>query len=432
MSLAVSKERIQQRSAVIAKLRDIQKRAKDAKAEQLAEIRSQYDAAWEEAESLKTEAANEYRDHQIKQLEDEWRAEGDPMPPEIRSGKATKGLATDQKIEERMQAFNKALRHGISELEREERALIEPSPEIRSVIASVDTKGGYLVVPKFGSQVLEKIYKDTMFRSDLGAEIETITDAGSIGYPTVEAQPDDYDWTTELKKVTDDASFTIGKRELIPHPMRKRIFISEFTLKNSAYQPAALVERHLARKLRETQEKAYFNGNGNSQPLGVMFPSAQGISTARDVVMDGLNAAAGLTYSGLNKVKFSVQPQYRRGKNCKWVFPTGSMLDLVLIVDGLGRPIWREGLVPGEPDILLKHPVYENLFMPANNHVPSSYVGIFGDFSFYKIVDVNVIPIRRIDDVHYENSLVAFVGNYWGDGMPTFEEAYARIQLPNQ
>lgn len=418
MSLIVSAQIVEARRAVMEQLRALQQRARETGTEQRGDVKSQLKALLAKASELRQKADDEFLDHQIKSLESEWRAEGDPMPPDV-GGK--RGAGADLEVR-RTQLFHQALRHGVGSLTREEYAQLAPQGEMRTVLASQDSKGGYLILPKFGASVLDKLQKTTFIRQK--ADIETLTDAGSLGYPTIETDPDDLTWTTELKTIQTDNSLAFGKRELKPHPVRKRIFVSQYALMNSPYSPDQIVEKKLLLKLGFTQENAYLLGNGTGQPLGVMTPTPQGVSTNRDMATG--NTGTNITYTGLVKAKFHMDEQWRNGAG--WMFPTEGIEQLSLLVDGHGRPIWREGLAPGEPDSLLGLPLTENQFMPSV-FTTGQYVGLLANWAYYKIVDVVTMPIRRIDDVHYETDQVAFLVNYWGDGMPIWEDAFVRVKL---
>ena len=70
-----------------------------------------------------------------------------------------------------------------------------------------------------------------------------------------------------------------GKRELHPHPLAKRIKISNDLIRRSVLPSESIVRDRLAYKFAITQEKAFLLGHGANQPLGVFVASDDGIST---------------------------------------------------------------------------------------------------------------------------------------------------------
>ena len=54
----------------------------------------------------------------------------------------------------------------------------------------------------------------------------TVATAESLGVPSLDANPSDPDWTSELAIGSEDSSLTFGKRELRPYPLAKYIKVS--------------------------------------------------------------------------------------------------------------------------------------------------------------------------------------------------------------
>lgn len=274
----LSKSLMQKRYALIEQMRAAHKRAKENGEINLAEVNAQFRAMMEDAQKLKAEATLEAMNGEITSLEESWKSEGGTSAP---GGMATPDSRQSSPRDGKMDAFRQYLRFGRGSLSREELRAIETPNEYRDLSAGKDAVGGYMMVPKFGTEVLRKLDPLVVIRRY--AKKHPLTQAGSLGFPTIEAHPDDSEWTTELRPITSDTSMEIGKREFVPHPTRKRILVSEFLLLNSPFSPESTVIDELNMILSQTQEKAFLLGNGVGKPLGVMVASNSGISTSRDV-----------------------------------------------------------------------------------------------------------------------------------------------------
>lgn len=299
----------------------------------------------------------------------------------------------------------------------------EGAEEFRALSQGVNTEGGYLVVPQaFVNSLIKNVDDEVVIRRL--ANIIPMPAAASVGIPTLEADPDDADWTTELQTGSEDSSMAFGKREMRPHPVAKRIKVSRPLLRNSAVPAEDLVRQRLAYKFGITQEKAYLTGNGNQRPLGLFVASNDGIPASRDVSTD--NTGTSMTVDGLKNAKYSLKAQYQR--TAQWLFHRDAVKQLSKLKDGEGQYLWQNSVREGEPDMLLGRPVNQSEYVP-NTFTSGQYVGMFADFSFYWIIDSLMFQLQRLDELYAETNQVGFIGRYEGDGAPVLAEAFARVKL---
>ena len=215
-----------------------------------------------------------------------------------------------------------------------------------------------------------------------------------------------------------------GKRSMMPHPLAKRIKVSQTLLRVAAMPAEQIVLQRLAYKFAITQEKAYLTGNGVQKPLGVFTASTDGITTARDVSTD--NAATAMTADGLINAKYALKAAY--WNNATWMFHRDGVKQIAKLKDGEGQYLWREGMRQGEPDMLLGRPVVTSENAPST-FTTGQYVGILGDFSHYWIIDSLAMNFQRLVELYAETNQVGFIGRYEGDGMPVLAEAFVRVKL---
>lgn len=370
----------------------------------------QYDAFFKEAQTLGDRIKIEEDLREQERRTEETRAQSE----EENRGNGGDNSETEES-RELMESFRGFLRSGIVSGDGAE--------AFRALSAGVNTEGGYLVTPEqFVAQLIQEI--DDMLFIRQRATVYPLMTAASLGVPTLDSDPSDADWTTELATGNEDNAMRFGKRAMTPHPMAKRIKVSKQLLRTSALPVEAIVRARLAYKFAVTQEKAYMIGNGDKRPLGIFFASSAGIPTSRDI-SEG-NTATEVSFDGLISAKYALKQQY--WGRADWVFHREVVKEIAKLKDGEGQYIWRESVREGEPDRLLGRPVMMSEYAPAVM-TANQYVGALGDFSNYWIVDSLQFQLQRLDELYAESNQTGFIGRYEGDGAPVLPEAFARVQL---
>jgi len=298
-----------------------------------------------------------------------------------------------------------------------------PKISQRDLQVSDGPRGGYLAPPpQFVAGLLMALDADLFFRQSGFATVISLNSAE--GYEaSLDADPDDGQWTTEVKELTDDSAIAFGRRELKPNRLAKGIKISNELLRLAPDIESLSLER-LRYKFGVTLEKSYMTGSGAKQPLGVYTASDMGIPTSRDVSTD--NTTSAITYKGLRNAKYSMKSKYWR--ESKWIFHQDAVKQLANIEDTLGYPVLAESVREGEPDTVLGLPYYMSEFNP-NTFTTGQYVGILGAFRFYHIADALTMTIQRLVELYSRTNQTGFHANLYTDGMPVLAEAFARVKL---
>ncbi len=329
-------------------------------------------------------------------------------------GEPEQDLDRVRATEEYRAAFRRYLRGGLQVINRE---------EIRALQADADVSGGYIVAPEQTVMDLIKALDNKVYIRQLATTYQ-MEKAEDLGIPSLDADPDDADWTSELATGSEDSAMSFGKRHLRPHPVAKRIKVSNKLLRSSFMDVEELVRNRLAYKFGVTHEKAFLTGNGAQQPLGVFTASDDGISTSRDVSAG--NTETSITFDGLIEAKYTLKEQYWR--TARWIFHRDGVKQIAKLKDGEGQYIWRESVRAGEPDRILNLPVHMSEYAP-NTFTTGLYVGILGDFSFYWIVDALDMQFQRLSELYAETNQTGIIGRMESDGMPVLEEAFVRVKL---
>lgn len=298
-----------------------------------------------------------------------------------------------------------------------------PRVNTRDLQLTDGPKGGYIAPPpQFVVGLLKALDADLFFRQPGWATVITLN--SNEGYEaSLDADPDDFEWKTEVGQLGYDDAMEFGRRELKPTRLPKGILVSNQSLRLVPAIEELVMER-MTYKASGTMEKAYLTGTGNKQALGVYVPSDMGIPTSRDVSTD--NTTTAMTFKGLRNAKYSLKNKYWR--ECKWLFHQDGVRQLANLEDDLGYPLLSESVREGEPDTVLGIPYYMSEFNP-NTFTANQYVGILGAFRFYHIADSLTMTMQRVVELYSGKGQTAFHFEMWTDGMPVLSEAFARVKL---
>lgn len=400
----------EQRAKVLSLAREINDKALTEKRELTDEENANYAKAMADFHQLGDQIKRE------EELDREERAMAEiatrQVDQNIGAPRETREDASEEAEERRIQAFNEFLITG------------ERSQEFRAMQVDKDTKGGFLATPQ---QMINRLLKavDNVVVMRGVSSVFQVPQAVSLGVPSLDADPADPTWVTELQTGSEDDTMALGKRELRPHPAAQRLKVSE-TLLRMVPSAEGLVRDRLSYKMGVVLENAYMNGSGAKQPLGLFTASSDGISTGRDVSTG--NTTTSITVDGLKSVKGTLKGQYRNRPSTRWVFHRDAMTQIGKLKDGEGRYLLQDNIAQADGMQLLGIPVIESEYAP-NTFTTGQYVGILGDLSFYWIADSLDFRIKRLAELYAETDQVGFITRIETDGMPVLEEAFVRVKL---
>lgn len=400
----------QKRGNLVKQCRDLLDKANAESRDLTAEEQQQYDRMFDEQGKIQKRIQAEERQREVdRELVGAGRRTETAIDPAA-------GVESDP--EKRYQARGlPALRKWFSRRTNELTA-----EEYRALQADIDVSGGYLKPPVQFVRALIQAVDDMLFIRKL-ATVYPLTESDSLGAPSLDADPEDADWTGEISDADEDTAMAFGKRELKPHPMKKLLKVSNKLLR-LAPDAEALVRTRLAYKVAKPQENAFLNGHGAGQPLGVFTASANGISTGRDVSTG--NETTAIKAANLQECKYSLKGQY--WAKAQWIGHREWVKRVSKLTDGEGQFLWQPGLQAGQPDRLLGFPVNMSELAPST-FTTGKYVSILGDFSHYWIADVLQMEIKRLDELYAKSSQTGFIVEAHCDGMPVLEEAFVRSKL---
>lgn len=300
--------------------------------------------------------------------------------------------------------------------------------EVRQVQGDQLSKGGYLLQPdQFIAELIQDVYNEVFLRRI--SRVIPVARACNIGAPSLKTRLAAPTWVGELTTGDADSTLEFGRRNLHPHPLALKIYVSKTLLAANALNPETIVRDEIAYALGITQEDAYLNGNGQNKPLGVFTASTDGISTTRDVE----TASSGVMVADdIIELVGSLKEQYVR--SATFVLHRGMKTRARKFKAGDGHYLWSPGvlaggsLTQGMPESLEGRPIITSEYAP-NTYTAGNYAMILGDFGKYWIVDALDMQIERLIELRAEYNQVEFILRYEGDAAPVREEAFSRLKL---
>lgn len=230
-----------------------------------------------------------------------------------------------------------------------------------------DSEGGYLVPTTVAGGIIDKLeYVSPMRRisnviSNMPAKLQLTS--GSL--------PTTY-WVAEGAAITEsDVEFT--PKTLEPHKAAGLDTLTSEFLEDAALNPSVqnYIEDRFVLSLALLENAAFVNGDGSGKPFGFRSSDITPSSVAQ--------AGAGLAYGDLVALKWKLGAAYaERGT---FALSPEAFAIVESMVDGNGRPIYRESIATGVPATLLGRPVVVLDEIPANLGTGTNETEIwYGDF----------------------------------------------------
>lgn len=258
-------------------------------------------------------------------------------------------------------------------------ALLEnDTQKLQVLVEGTPALGGYLVPEEFANMIVEDIRDETVMRRI--ADVMT-TSTDTLHLPNLASRPK-ANWRGEAA-VKSTSTVEWGENVFTPYSLASIV-----TLSNELVADASLgvngsivnyVAQMIVRALAETEDAAFFVGDGSGKPTGVNGYSLRTV-------------AAGLTdASRADSIKqaFIRTPQGYRGRGV-WVMNSQTMEKVYTLKDDQGNYLVNR-LSDTPFATLAGRPVYEQNDLPGGT-------ALFGDFSYYKIVDREGISVRVSDE----------------------------------
>lgn len=276
-------------------------------------------------------------------------------------------------------AFNNYLRSG------NENAL--SSLEKKSLSASIDVDGGYLIRPEV-SQNMTRVLEDISPMRQL-ASIEVISSSSLDvleDYTSASAG-----WTSETKLAVDTDTPKINKRnipvfEIFAQPSATQKLIDDSSIDIESW----LVDK-LITSFSKLENQAFIKGDGSSCPRGILTYTDGKEWGKIQQVKSGTEGS--FEADNLFALYFALKEQYCN--NASFLMNRFTLHHVRTLKDkNSGRYLWTPSISEKNPNTLLGLPVFEASDMPVAEKNSLSIA--LGDFkAAYKVVDRNGVRVLR-------------------------------------
>lgn len=249
-----------------------------------------------------------------------------------------------------------------------------------------DTAGGYLVVPYFDTEITKAIYESSAMR-----QYATVKNISTDQYEKPQ-NPDlagarwhdrDHAWARTTTPTF--ALKTIRVHKLVASPE-----ITTDLLDDAAIDLESELLDMISEAFGIAEETAFFIGNGNGQPRGILTYPA-GTTKFTEIQQVPSADASLITANALTALVYALKGGYAR--NARFMMNSGTLGAIRILTDANGNALWTPQF-GSEPATIMGYPVVRAEDMPAV--APNALPVIFGDFrKAYIIVDRQGTRILR-------------------------------------
>ena len=289
------------------------------------------------------------------------------------------------------------------------------SYEVRNALQEgVDSEGGYLVPDEFENTLVQSLSCDTIIRQH--AHVFT-TNSGSHKIPVV-TDKGAASWVEEEGAIP-EGDDVFGQQQIGAHKVGTLIKVSEELLNDSAFDLENYFVSEFARRIGEKEEEAFFTGNGENKPLGILANNG-----GAEVGVTAASATA-ITADEIIDLFHSLKEPYR--KNAIWVLNDLTVAAIRKLKTTDGQYLWQPALHEGQHDTLLGKRVFTSPYVPELK--AGNKTVIFGNFKFYWIGDRQGITFRRLNERFADTGQVGFLATKRLDGKLLLPEAIKVLQM---
>jgi HK97 family phage major capsid protein len=400
-------ELMQQRAALVTEQRRILDKAEGENRDLAGEEAQEYSRMDGELDSLdsRIERLKDHRERQRSLAEAE-AGRGGVWNPNRDGGDPNAG----EEVRAYHQAFDRYVRHGMTELSEEERSILrngykrEEDGEARDLSSGTAAAGGYTVPQSFYGKLVNKLELASNVRASGATRIET-AGGNTLPIPKVTAHAAAV-WATEAQALT-SADDTFGQVLLGAYKAVKLVKVSIELLEDTGVDLEAYIANELGRAIGRLEGDAFATGASGSTttPEGVLNKATIGVTTA---------TAGGLVITADEFIDtvYSVTRPYRDGAS--WLMSDATVKLVRKLKDAQNRYLWQEALTKDEEATLLGYPVRVE---PTYNAPGSSkLVATFGNHAGYFIRDVSGFRMYRLNERYMDSGEVGFLGWHRTDG----------------
>lgn len=267
--------------------------------------------------------------------------------------------------------------------------------------------GGYVMPTTSANKFNDKLLKESLFR-----QLSTCLYAPHGSSILARINTDSATWVEPGGTVCAyDAINNFSTFYLNDHKLAIILQLDIAFLHDNIFAFESYITDRLVKDFAHAEEDGFINGTGVNMPTGILSENG-----GAEV---GVTADA-LTYDNVIKMFFSLNKEYR--KNAVWMMNSQTALELRTLKDTSGNYIWNH-----TNDTILGKKVVISEYMPNAEYDKKPIV--FGDFSYYWIVDRTHMSIRTLRERFIETDQIGYLAFELLDGKLIRPEAIKVMQM---
>ncbi|NWN92291.1 phage major capsid protein [Marinobacter adhaerens] len=333
------------------------------------------------------------REEELRSADQRFVEENEEEHREGMEGEERGGLSVD---EQRAQAFDAFLRHGLGEVSQEQRQVLR---EMRAQGTSPDDKGGYTVP----TQMLNEVHEAMKAYGGLASVAKILnTDNGqSLEWPTSDGTAEEGELLGENKEASEqDVTFGIenlGAKKL----SSKVIRVSNELLNDSGINVQSFLAERIGSRLGRGEAKYLVQGTGSGtpeQPKGLQASVTETTTAA---------SSSEFSWQEVNALIHSIDPAYRRAANFRLGFNDSTLKLMTEMEDLQGRPLWLPAISDGTPATILNVPYFiDQGISDIGTDAKFLYAG---DFDQFIVRRVRYMVLKRLVERYAEFDQTGFL-----------------------
>jgi HK97 family phage major capsid protein len=347
-----------------------------------------------------------------EELEAEERALAASLPESQRTGETRRERTQADK-----DAYNTAFRHylqyGFGRMTADEQRTLQSgyrefsAEELRDQSTLSGAVGGFDVRPdtSFYGRIVEaqKAFSGML---TAGCTILTTGTGATLPIPTADDTANEGVLVAEEQSHAGGTNVTLAQKSLGAYLYSSKfVKVSWQLLQDSETDWEGFLARIFGMRLGRIGNKHLTIGTGTNQPQGVVT----GATVGRQSVTGN---ATSVPFDDFTRLIHSVDVAYRTG--AKFMMNDLTALELQLLKDGNGRPLWQESPNAGQPATIKGYATV------INNHMPTMEASAkhtaFGAWENYFIRQVRGIQVVRLNELYAANGQVGFLAFMRMDG----------------
>lgn len=275
--------------------------------------------------------------------------------------------------------------------------------------------GGFLLPEEFSDQLILKLSEENVMR-----QISKVITTLSTHQLNVVASEPAASWVAEGEEIQLSKS-QFGRVTLSAFKLAVGTKVTNELLQDSYYDIESALIDIFGRAISAAEEDAFINGNGTSEPEGILTAlSAKASSFITST------QAANIVVEDILSLYYSLKRPYR--KNAVFLAGDAAINNLRRLRDATSNFLWQNSLTEGEPPTLLGAKIFTSPFMPA---VESGQVPLlFGDFADYFVIgDRGDRVIKPLHELYALSDCTAYLMIQRTDSRLTNDEAVKGLKI---